>query len=128
MSKTKTKPKQKKKPWDLLGKSLFETLAWVFPLEWKERKDRLKISTKELQEKNLRHWLQMFENYILCELFVLTQLYRDTVRTSDVPLKDQYKLLSSVVEGLIRPRCIFLLYCREDQGEISLWIKIDRSS
>lgn len=31
----------------------------------------------------------MFENYILCELFVLTQLYRDTAVTSDVPLKDQ---------------------------------------
>lgn len=70
----------------------------------------------------------MFENYILCELFVLTQLYRDTVRTSDVPLKDQYELLSIVAEGLIRPRCIFLLYCREDQGEICLCMNIDHSS
>lgn len=65
----------------------------------------------------------MFENYILCELFVLTQLYRDTIMTSDFPLKDQQELLSIVAEGLIRPRCIFLLYHREGEGETSLLIK-----
>lgn len=70
----------------------------------------------------------MFENYILCELFVLTQLYRDTIMTSDVPLKDQQELLSIVAESLIRPRCSSLLYHREGEGEISLPTKTDQSS
>lgn len=70
----------------------------------------------------------MFENYILCELFVLTQLYRDTIMTSDVPLKDQQELLNTVAEGLIRPRCSSLPYRREGEGEISLPTKVDRSS
>lgn len=67
----------------------------------------------------------MFENYILCELFVLTQLYRYTIMTSDVPLKDQQELLSIVAECLII--CSFLLYQRESKGEISLLNKVNWS-
>lgn len=66
----------------------------------------------------------MFENYILCELFVLTQLYGDTIMTSDVPVKDQQELLSIVATGLLRSRCSFLLHHREGEGEISLPTKI----
>lgn len=70
----------------------------------------------------------MFENYILCELFVLTQLYRYTIMASDVPLKDQQELLSIVAECLVRPRCSFLLYQRESESEISLLNKVNWSS
>lgn len=70
----------------------------------------------------------MFENYILCELFVLTQLYRDTIMTSDVPLNDQQELLSIVAGDQIRPRCSSLLYLRGGEGEISLPTRIDQSS
>lgn len=68
----------------------------------------------------------MFENYILCELFVLTQLYRDM--TSDVLLNDEQELLSIVSGDQIRPRCSSLLYHRGGEGEISLPSGIDQSS